>query len=83
MRSSAREMLLKIWFYAYSLGVTSSRRIEQLICQDLGFRFLAGNLQPDHWTLNDFRRRYPRTLNDVFTAVLEKARLTELWERHR
>lgn len=68
------QMLLKIWFYAYALGITSSRRIEQLIREDLGFRFLAGNLQPDHWTLNDFRRRHPRALNDVFTAVLETAR---------
>jgi transposase len=68
------QMLLKIWFYGYALGISSSRRIEQLIREDLGFRFLAGNLQPDHWTLNDFRRRYPRALNDVFTAVLETAR---------
>lgn len=68
------QMLLKIWFYGYALGITSSRRVEQLVREDLGFRFLAANLQPDHWTLNDFRRRYPRALNDVFMLVLETAR---------
>jgi transposase len=68
------QLLLKVWLYAYALGVTSSRRIEQRIREDLGFRLLAGNLKPDHWTLNQFRRRHPRALNDVFTQVVEVAR---------
>lgn len=68
------QMLLKVWLYAYARGLTSSRRIEQRIREDLGFRYLAGNLKPDHWTLNDFRRRHPRALNDVFTQVVEAAR---------
>lgn len=68
------QLLLKVWLYAYALGVTSSRRIEQRIHEDLGFRLLAGNLKPDHWTLNQFRKRHPKSLNDVFTQVLEAAR---------
>lgn len=68
------QMLLKIWLYAYALGITSSRRIEQRVREDLGFRLLAGSLKPDHGTLNQFRRRYPKALNDVFTQVLETAR---------
>ena len=68
------QMLLKVWLYAYALGVTSSRRLEQRIHEDLGFRLLAGQLKPDHWTLNDFRKRNPRAINDVFTQVVESAR---------
>jgi transposase len=68
------QMMLKVWLYAYILGVTSSRRIEQRVHEDLGFRLLAGNLKPDHWTLNEFRRRHPKGLNDVFTQVVEAAR---------
>lgn len=68
------QMLLKIWLYAYTQAVTSSRRIEQRVHEDLGFRLLAGNLKPDHWTLNQFRRQYPKALNDVFTQVVEAAR---------
>ena len=68
------QLLLKVWLYAYALGVTSSRRLEQRLREDLGFRYLAGQLQPDHWTLNEFRRRHPRALNDVFTQVVEAAR---------
>ena len=68
------ELMLKVWLYAYSLGVTSSRKLEQRIREDLGFRFLAGSLKPDHWTLNEFRRCHGRALNDVFTQVVETAR---------
>ena len=68
------QMMLKIWFYAYARGQTSSRRIEQLVREELGFRYLAGGLEPDFWTLNQFRRRHPRRLNDVFTLVVEAAR---------
>ena len=30
--------------------------------------------QPDFWTLNEFRRRHPKALNDLFTQVVELAR---------
>jgi transposase len=68
------QLLLKVWLYAYALGVTSSRRLEQRLREDLGFRFLAGHLKPDHWTLNEFRKQHPRALNDIFTQVVEVAR---------
>jgi transposase len=68
------QLLLKVWLYAYALGLTSARRLEQRIREDLGFRFLAAQLKPDFWTLNQFRRRHPKALNDVFTQVLEVAR---------
>jgi transposase len=68
------QLLLKVWLYAYALGVTSSRRLEQRIREDLGFRLLAGNLKPDHWTLNEFRRKHAKAVNDVFTQVVEAAR---------
>lgn len=68
------QLLLKVWLYAYTQGVTSSRRLERRIQEDLGFRFLAANLRPDHWTLNQFRKRHPRALNDLFTQVVEAAR---------
>ena len=34
-------LLLKVWLYAYALGMTSSRRLEQRILEDLAFRYLA------------------------------------------
>jgi len=67
-------LLLKVWLYAYALGVTSSRRLEQRIREDLAFRYLAGGAQPDFWALNEFRKRQGRAMNDVFTQVVELAR---------
>jgi len=67
-------LMLKVWLYAYALGVTSSRRLERRIREDLAFRYLAGGAEPDYWALNAFRKRHGRALNDSFTQVLELAR---------
>jgi len=67
-------LLLKVWLYAYALGVTSARRLEQRVREDLAFRYLAGGATPDFWTLNQFRTRHARALNDLFTQVVELAR---------
>jgi transposase len=73
-RPYAPALMVKVWLYAYCLQVTSSRRLEQRIREDLAFRYLAGGQTPDHWTLNDFRSRHRRAINDLFTQVVELAR---------
>ena len=60
-------LLLKVWLYAYALGVTSARRLEQRVREDLAFRHLAAGAGPDFWTRNQFRTRHARALNDLFT----------------
>jgi len=70
----APALMLKVWLYAYALGMTSARRLEQRIREDLGLRYLAGGQRPDNWALSAFRRRHGRALNDVFTQVMEMAR---------
>lgn len=67
-------LMLKVWLYAYALGMTSSRRLEERIKEDLALRYLAGGARPDYWALNDFRRRQKRALNSTFTQVVELAR---------
>ena len=69
----APELMLKVWLYAYVVGVTSARRLEQRIREDLAFRYLAGGATPDNWALSAFRRRHAPGINDVFTQVLEAA----------
>jgi transposase/IS5 family transposase len=70
----APALMVKVWLYAYALQVTSSRRLEQRIREDLAFRYLAGGARPDHWTLNAFRTRHRRAINDLFLQVVEAAR---------
>ncbi len=67
-------LMLKVWLYGYALGMTSGRRLEQRIREDLGLRFLAGGARPDNWALSAFRRRHARGINDALTQVLELAR---------
>jgi transposase len=67
-------MMLKVWLYAFCLGVSSTRRLERRIREDLAFRYLAGGLMPDHKTLSEFLRRHRRAINDVFTQVVQMAR---------
>jgi len=70
----APELMLSVWLYAYAIGLTSARRIEQRLVEDLGFRYLAAGERVDNWALSAFRRRHVRALNDAFTRVLEMAR---------
>lgn len=70
----APEMMLKVWLYAFCLGVNSTRRLERRIREDLAFRYLAGGLAPDHKTLSEFLRRHRRAINDVFTQIVQMAR---------
>ncbi len=74
----APELMLKVWLYAYALGITSARRLEQRIREDLALRYLAGGAKPDNWALSAFRRRHGRGLNDAFTQVLELAQRWKL-----
>src|SRR5947209_15305165 len=47
----APEILLSLLLYGYATGVFSSRKIERATYEAVPFRFIAGNLHPDHDTL--------------------------------
>src|SRR5271155_88091 len=63
-------MLLKIWLYGFSVNVRTTRKLEQRIREDLGFRYLAGGAEPDHKTLSEFHRRHREAITAMFTEVL-------------
>lgn len=67
-------MMLKVVLYAYTNGVTSSRRIAAMLEVDIGFRYLAANNQPDFRTINAFRTNHLDALLGVFVDVLELCR---------
>lgn len=71
-------LMRKVWLYAYVLGITAARRLEQRIREDLPLRYLAGGAAPDFWTLNAFRTQQARAINEVFTQVVELARAAGL-----
>ena len=47
-----------------------SRKIERATYEAVPFRFIAGNLHPDHDTLATFRRTFLPELKDLFVQVL-------------
>ncbi len=66
----APEVLLGLLFYGYATGVFSSRKIERATYEAVPFRFIAGNLHPDHDTLATFRHTFLPELKDLFVQVL-------------
>ena len=74
-------MMVKVLFYAYCVGVVSSRKIERRLCEDIAFRILAANNTPDFRTISDFRKDHLKALAGLFLQVLklcQKAGLVRL-----
>jgi transposase len=66
-------MMTKILVYGYCVGVFSSRRLQKRLHEDVAFRVLAANNQPDFRTLSDFRKVHLTTLQGLFEQVLRMA----------
>jgi transposase/transposase InsO family protein len=76
-------MMVVLLLYAYCVGLPSSRKIERACYEDLPFRVLSGNQQPDHTRISEFRRRHLELLEDLFVQVLrlcQKAGLVQMGE---
>ena len=74
----APEILLGLLFYAYATGTFSSRKIEQGTKETAAFRYLAGNLSPDHDTIAAFRKHFLPELSGLFVQILLLAQETGL-----
>lgn len=70
----APEILLALLFYGYATGVFSSRKIEKATFESIPFRFIAGNLHPDHDTIADFRKTFLPEIQALFAEILLLAR---------
>jgi transposase len=66
----APEVLFGLLFYGYATGVFSSRKIERATHESAPFRFIAGDLHPDHDTLANFRKAFLSELKGLSVQVL-------------
>jgi transposase len=66
-------MMTKLLVYGYCVGVFSSRRIERRLLEDIAFRVLAADNQPNFRTISDFRKIHLNTLEGMFEQVLKIA----------
>ncbi len=63
-------LLLRVIFYAYYRGITSSRAIEQLCKTDLKFIALAAGKTPHFTTIADFVSGHCEAIKSLFQKVL-------------
>jgi transposase len=74
-------MMTALLLYSYCQRIYSSRRIATACKQRVDFLALTGMQQPDHRTVNLFRKRHLKALSGLFQQVLqlcEKAGLVKL-----
>jgi transposase len=74
----APELLLGLLFYGYATGVFSVRMIEKATYESLPFRFLAGDLHPDHDTIAHFRKVFLPEVKDLFVQILLLAQAADV-----
>ena len=72
------QMMVKVWLYGYCVGIRSSRKLERALHEEVGFRMLSGNQQPDYWTLSEFRRRHLGALRGLFLQTVKLAQRAKL-----
>lgn len=74
-------LMVKLLIYGYCTGRMSSRKIEQATYDEVAFRVLSCNQQPDHDSIAGFRKRHLQELGRLFVQVLqlcERAGLVKL-----
>lgn len=64
------QMMLALLVYAYCVGERSSRKIEKRLVEDVAFRVVAANQQPDHATIARFRANHEAAIAGLFGQVL-------------
>jgi hypothetical protein len=67
----SRRMVLALWGYAFTRGIIHAREIARLLKDnDIGFRWIAADLNVNHSLLSDFLRANGPAIESLFTDVL-------------
>ena len=64
------KMMLKIILYAYMNNIYSCRKIERAVQRDIHYIWLAAQERPDFVTINRFRNRVKKEINNIFTQMV-------------
>jgi len=56
-KSYSPQTLLKLFLYGYLNRIASSRRMEAETYRNLELMWLLEDLHPDHWTINEYRKK--------------------------
>lgn len=64
------QLLISVWLYAYSRGISSAREVARQCEFEPGFQWLCGLRAISHRTLSGFRSENKAALDDLFVQVL-------------
>lgn len=64
------KMMAKIYLYAYSRGIRSSRKIAQELEANVKFWYLSGRQTPDFRTISDFRKNHIEEIKLLFRKTV-------------
>lgn len=64
------KMMLKIILYAYMNNIYSCRKMEKAVTRDIHYIWLAAQERPDFVTINRFRNRVKKDINNIFTQIV-------------
>jgi hypothetical protein len=59
-----------VLLYGYATGTFSTRKIEKATIEQIPYRYISGNMHPDHDTINEFRKNNLSALKGLFVQVL-------------
>lgn len=63
-------ILLAIWVFATTEGISSARQIDRLCERDLAFQWLRGGVPLNYHTLSDFRSQHGEKFYDLLTDLV-------------
>jgi transposase len=63
-------LLISVWLYAYSRGISSAREVARQCAFEPGLQWLCGLEAISHRTLSGFRSENKAALDDLFVQVL-------------
>ena len=66
----APDMMLALWFFAYSNNQIHTRDLEQSCKFDTRYMYITGNQRPDHTTLSRFRKANIDLMSEYFLQIL-------------
>jgi len=68
------QLLVALWLFATTQGVTSARALDRLCVEHLAYLWLCGGVTINYHTLSDFHVAHREALDDLMTQVLGRLR---------
>lgn len=66
-------LMVRVWMYAYAMGVRSSRKVAIALVENIAYRVVASNQTPGWWALNRFRTQHREALGNLLVQTVSLA----------